>query len=88
MYDYQGMCEIWVRGVSGANSLFIDVSIPCLLSTISADLASHLLDQYLAQSIRRVVFFLPGQLIAFSYVTLKFSQLALFGLSLCPVHSD
>ena len=26
MYDYQGICEIWVKGGSGASSLFLDVS--------------------------------------------------------------
>lgn len=26
MYDYQGICEIWVKGGSGASTIFLDVS--------------------------------------------------------------
>ena len=44
MHDYQGLCEIWVRGGSGASTLFINVStltIPSKFLTKNSSMATN-----------------------------------------------
>ena len=43
MHDYQGLCEIWVRGGSGASTLFINVSLT-LCHTCNMDSKTSLTD--------------------------------------------